>query len=588
MKTKRFLVLLAVMLLLFTGVAAAAADTTGESSGTLMSDDGNYHYYSRMIDVTGSLSDDERATLRDELFDFIDDVKIDLQIYIIGSVEKNGCASIAEFAESNYDDPKYPAGYGADRQALIYVYEKEKDHSEIISFCTADAAPDRFEVMKAKYSADYYIRSGNVYDGCRGLIDRIRHSLNYTHSIRPAIRDMMTASEFVPFHNESVSRLQDYSNLLTASQQEAMEERLQHIRKDYQMDIVVLTGPNSDGKVWEDFADDFYDYVGFGYGDDYDGMILFVDMDPSDRGYTITTYGNRARSLYDDKIENLYDEMLDSFKEGAYYEGISIYVDFAVRTINRKEPAKSFGGIARADIKDSTDASRVIDEDGLLKDSVRNKLEKQIEKIRKEYKTDVLVLAVRDTGDYYPEDYLKNYFRFNGYGEGSKKSGVGVILVDPDTQKAQAEVVVFGGASGKFNASATERLRSMTQSALGSSHFDSAATKFVNKTQFRLKWGHYPLKTSTTVFIFIVVFLVVSIIAAIKKGANKSISKAVTATEYVVPGSFRISRLDERFINSKVTKTRKPEPSSSRSGGGGGGHYSSSGRSHGGGGGRHF
>lgn len=586
MRTKRIvLLLLSVMLLLFTGVALAGST---ETPGAALSEDGKYYRFNRVIDVTGNLTDDERAELSEEAIEFLDDAKLDLQIYIISSVENHGVSSIGEFADLNYDDPKNPAGYGTDRSALIYVYEKDKERSEIISYCAPSDEPDRWEVMKAKYYADYYIRTGNAYDGCRGLMDRIRHDRNPLYAIRPAIRDMMTPGEFVPFHNEEVSRLQDYAGILSGKEQEEIEKRLQSIRENYEMDIVVLTAPDSDGKIWEDFADDFYDYVGFGYGDDYDGMIMFVDMDPADRGYTITTYGNRARGLYDAGIEKLYDEMLDAFKDGAYHHGISQYIDFAVRSINRNEPVKSFLGVEKGSIEDAGDAARVIDAEGLLKDSVRNRLEKQIAKIRKEYKTDVVVIAARDTGDYYPSDYLKNYYNFFGYGDGSKKSGVGVILTDPDLSKASVEVIAFGGAKDKFDASAINRLRSMTESAFGGSHMDKAATRFVDKAQFRLKWGHYPLKLSTTIFVFAAVFIVISIIAAIKKSMNKSISKAVTATEYVVPGSFRIARVDERFINSKVTKTRKPEPSSTRSSGGGGGHYSSSGRSHGGGGGRHF
>ncbi|MBO4696725.1 MAG: TPM domain-containing protein [Lachnospiraceae bacterium] len=588
MRMKRvFFLILAMMLLLMTGVAAAQSQSDSEKAP--VSADGQYYDFNRIVDVTNSLTDEERAEINKCLAEFIEGAKLDLQIYIIPSAETFGCESVAEFADRYFDDPKYPSGYGAERLSLFYIYETDNGKSELYSYGRAKNQTT-WGVMKAKFYADYYMQAGNVYDACYGLIDRVWKDLDKSHTIRAARNDMMNPSGFHPFHNETVSRVLDYADLLNDEQRKAMEERLTKIRETYHMDIVVLTAPDSDGKVWEDFADDFYDYGGFGYGEDYDGMILFVDMDPADRGYTITTCGTRGQNLYNGLVETIYDDMFDYFKSAQYYDGINVYINHAVRQINHVELPSSFEGIERSQIGDATDAARVISQDGILKESVQNKLEKAIKSIRREYKTDVLVLAVNDTGDYYPVDYLYNYYTFNGYGEGGKRSGVGLILVDGDTDPAKFELLTFGGTGDKFDEAAVERLSSMVSSALGSDKFDRAAEKFVDKVEFRLKWGHYPLRTSTTIVLFVIVFIVISIIASIKKAANKTISKAVTASEYMVPGSYRIFNIEERFINSKVTKTRRPEPSSTgRSGGGGGGsHHSSSGRSHGGGGGRHF
>lgn len=590
MRAKRFLMmLLAVMLLLMTGVAAAqdtGVSATGSETAPV-STDGQYYQFSRLVDLADYLNDEDHEEISGMLMDFLRDAKLDLQIYIIPSVESFGCADVYEFAERYYDDPKYPAGYGADRSALFYIFETDKSTSELLKF--GPGSITTWGLMKGKFYADYYMRCGNAYDACRGLIDRVWNDLNRGHSVRAARTDMMNEANFHPYHNEKISRMLDFCGIFGQSELDALETRLTEIREKYQMDIVVLVAPDSDGKTWEEFADDFYDYVGFGYGDEYDGMILFVDMDSADRGYTITTCGTRGQNTYNSIVETIYDDMLDAFKAGKYYEGINVYVNHAVRRINHMERTESFLGISRNEIKVSTDDDRVVDPDEILKNSVKKNLEKTIKNIRKEFGTDVLVLAVRGTGDYYPSDYLYNYYTFLGYGEGSRQSGIGLILVDEDTEKAGYEIVTFGNASGKFDESALNRLKSMVGSALGSDRYDKAAQKFVDKTKFRLKWGHYPMTTGMTVVVFLIVFAVISIIASIKKAANKTVAKAVTASEYIVPGSYRVFNIQERFINSKVTKTRRVESSSSgRSGGGGGSHYSSSGRSHGGGGGRHF
>lgn len=58
------------------------------------------------------------------------------------------------------------------------------------------------------------------------------------------------------------------------------------------------------------------------------------------------------------------------------------------------------------------------------------------------------------------------------------------------------------------------------------------------------------------------------------------------ASDYMNRGSWKVTQHRDMFLYSKVTKTRKQEPSTSSSGGGSSVHRSSSGRSHGGGGGK--
>ena len=45
--------------------------------------------------------------------------------------------------------------------------------------------------------------------------------------------------------------------------------------------MVIVTVDDTRGKKARDFADDFFDYNGFGYGRDRDGILLLIDI--SDR-----------------------------------------------------------------------------------------------------------------------------------------------------------------------------------------------------------------------------------------------------------------------------------------------------------------
>ena len=134
MRAKRFLMmLLAVMLLLMTGVAAAqdtGVSATGSETAPVSSD-GQYYQFSRLVDLADYLNDEDHEEISGMLMDFLRDAKLDLQIYIIPSVESFGCADVYEFAERYYDDPKYPAGYGADRSAQQLAKARRPAHRDV-------------------------------------------------------------------------------------------------------------------------------------------------------------------------------------------------------------------------------------------------------------------------------------------------------------------------------------------------------------------------------------------------------------------------------------------------------------------------
>ena len=596
---RRFLSLLILVLLgvlVSFGTAFASEDSDAgktsesdtETKKASLSEDGNYYVFGRVVDLTESIPQEDRLELSRYIFRFMEDVHCDMQIYIVESVEKCGYATMDEFTDASYFDEKYPAGYGLEGSAVILVYETAKKEAHV-TFYGSSSLFYEWPVLKARLFFEYYVRVGNAYDGCVGFIDRLWKELNPGHEAAALRTEMMNAEYFKPYNNPNIARVLDYANIISDSGEAKMTEKIEEIRKAYGIDVVVLTAPDADGKDSESFNDDFYDYVGFGVGPDRDGIILFVNMDPNVRYYTISTCG-LGQDYFNDAVEDIYDKMLGSFKEKDYEAGIWVYVDEVVRNINHSRTIDEFNGIRYEDIKEADeDEPRVIDPGEVLSESKRKSLEKQIAEISKKYHMDVLVMIQNEPEEYFAEDYLGLYYKYMGYGAGRKNSGI-AVFIDPDDTN-NLKIRAFGESEKLFDGSARNRLFSMVKSSLGSKgNVSRAADTFVKKVRFRARWKHYPMTTGMTIFMIVVIYIVVSIIASAKKAKNNTVATAVSASEYLAPGSSKVFNVRERFLNSKVTKTRKPEPSSSsRSGGGGGGsHYSSSGTSHGGGGGRHF
>ena len=590
---KRFLICLLLLWSVafgFAGIAAAGDNGDSDELKAGLSDNGQYYYYNRVLDLTETLTAEERRELCQYVFEFMEVSECDLQICFLNSLSKLGYSSADEYAEFYYDAKDYPVGYGKDKTVLFMVYEAEKRQCHVVYFGSKSIFKT-WDVFKAQLVTEYYAGLGNHYDACLDFVNRLYKGVMPSVETKKLRHDMMNAEDFKPFHNDHTDRLLDFAGLLTEEQEEHLRKEIKAVHDKFNVDVIVLTAPDADGKDSEDFNDDFYDYGGFGEGPNRDGIILFVNMDPEVRYYTISTCGSCVNDFPQEDIELIYDRMLDHFIDGAYSDGIQEYLTSVARQLTKA--SNEFNGIRPEDIKMRPDADRVIDPNGLLKDSVKDELEEMIEKFREKYDTDILVIVDENATFYYtPGEYVSKYYQYMGYGEGDTRSG-SAILLDSDGAKAAHTIYTSGDAGKLFSGQHLTVLNNYVRIALKGDNYNGAAEKFVRKVVFLEKFKHYPMSFGSTVLWLLGIFLGVSLVAAIKKGANKTVATASTATGYLVPGSTHIRNVRENYIRTAVSKRRRPEPSSSSSGGrsgggGGGGHYSSSGTHHGGGGGRHF
>lgn len=70
----------------------------------------------------------------------------------------------------------------------------------------------------------------------------------------------------------------DQAGVLSDTEREELNTRLQEFRETNQFDLVIVTTTGLDPDDRQDYADDFYDYNGYGYGSDRDGILLLVNI----------------------------------------------------------------------------------------------------------------------------------------------------------------------------------------------------------------------------------------------------------------------------------------------------------------------
>ena len=108
----------------------------------------------------------------------------------------------------------------------------------------------------------------------------------------------------------------DKSGLLTESEAALLEGELDAIGAEHGVDLVVLTVDSLDGQTAMAYADDYYDYNG--YGDN--GVLLLVSM--GEREWWISTAGS---CIWDVDSDDVSDDFLPYLSAGNYYAAFSAF-----------------------------------------------------------------------------------------------------------------------------------------------------------------------------------------------------------------------------------------------------------------------
>lgn len=110
----------------------------------------------------------------------------------------------------------------------------------------------------------------------------------------------------------------DEAMLFSDSEKNNLEKEANKLFDLYNLDIVIVTTNDTNGKSPRDYADDYYDYGGFGVGSSLDGILFLIDMD--NREPYISTTGLGIRYLTDKRVDSIIDGVFDDgLIQGDYY-----------------------------------------------------------------------------------------------------------------------------------------------------------------------------------------------------------------------------------------------------------------------------
>ncbi len=122
----------------------------------------------------------------------------------------------------------------------------------------------------------------------------------------------------------------DNADLLFEDEEKALLERCEAFTAEYEMEIAVVTINDLQGMTAESYADDFYDYNGYGYGENDDGiLVLFLTGGEGERELHITTHGEGSSEFHDTVREEMYVIMRDLLIVEDYNGAFNAFLDKA-------------------------------------------------------------------------------------------------------------------------------------------------------------------------------------------------------------------------------------------------------------------
>lgn len=125
----------------------------------------------------------------------------------------------------------------------------------------------------------------------------------------------------------------DDAGLLQDEQIKTLSDKIEKVREDKKLDIVIVTTRTTGGETPADFADDFYDLGGFGYDKPRGtGILLLIDM--GQRNLWISTCGAAQKYFTDKRLDMMLDEIYDDLSDGNYYEGCKTFISQTDKYMN--------------------------------------------------------------------------------------------------------------------------------------------------------------------------------------------------------------------------------------------------------------
>lgn len=130
----------------------------------------------------------------------------------------------------------------------------------------------------------------------------------------------------------------DNANLV--DNDDEIEQKLSDISIKQDCDVVIVTVDSLDGKTATEYADDYFDYNGYGKGSDNDGILFLISMEYHD--WAISTTGFGIEAFTDAGQEYIIDEVKPYLSGEEYEAAFEEFADLCDKFISKAREGEAY------------------------------------------------------------------------------------------------------------------------------------------------------------------------------------------------------------------------------------------------------
>ena len=237
-------------------------------------------------------------------------------------------------------------------------------------------------------------------------------------------------------YDEGLYRLTDYTETLSEKEYKEINAVIDELIPELKIDLpIYIFSSLDDGETLYDRAKLFYEYNGFGYGDNKSGVILAVSFKAGIFG--VYRFGDAQTLLTDEQINSISDMFSSDYSNNVSFADLfKKYTDNIADCLKTQTTSYNYnrtdgmpywyyeGDISSFKDFHGTNLRRVVDDADIFTDEQEEYLNKRMNEVVEKYGIGYALLTDNDNHGLSPEEYSSDFLHFGGYGVGDEYGAV--------------------------------------------------------------------------------------------------------------------------------------------------------------------